>query len=457
MTLIGLFTGSAPAATASASGDKQAATGFGAAMQGVLDALAASSATVNPDGQAKAAAEPVLLETLPLVEPLPLVETLPLVEPAELAAGLFPELAVTPETAVLAEAAPVVVPVHRVEGVPAEVAFSAQDETQTVSEQAKSATTPPPLAPPLPAGTSISSAPMTASTTAAAPASGTPVPLAMPADVAPLSPAAPAVAQAARAAVAPGRTTTTITSATAPDASAQLPQAPVSTAPAASATRADHGAASSPSTVAPGIAGGIAGAEPGNGQSRSVPTATRESAQATSVQPSIPQPTAAPIAPTPQVVAPAAQVAPSGAAASATPVPFVAQLSRPIFTLTAAGAGEHVMTISVTPDTLGPVTVRAHVSADGIRVELFAPSDLGRDAIRHILPDLRRDLASSGLNANLNLSSQDQPTDSDENPRGQRFTADSQMPTEREPVERENDLSQRARLFGTTSTIDVLA
>lgn len=454
MTLIGLFTGSHPAATASASGDKQAATGFGAAMQGVLDALAASSATVNPDGQAKAAAEPV--PGAGRIQAAVLLETLPLVEPAELAAGLFPELAVTPEPAVLAEAtaaAPVVVPVHRVEGVPAEVAFSAQDETQTVSEQAKSATTPPPLAPLLPAGTSISSAPMTASTTAAAPASGTSVPLAMPADVAPLSQAAPAVAQAARAAVATGRTTTTTTSATAPDASAQLPPAPVSTAPAASATRADHGAASSPLTVAPGIAG----AEPGNGQSRSVPTATRESAQATSVQPSIPQPTAAPIAaPTPQVVAPAAPVAPSGAAASAAPVPFVAQLSRPIFTLAATGAGEHVMTINVTPDTLGPVTVRAHVSADGIRVELFAPSDLGRDAIRAILPDLRRDLAVSGMTTNLDLSSNDQPTESgDEAPRGERFASKPRTGTSGNAPE--NPEQRKPGLYETSSTIDVLA
>jgi len=90
---------------------------------------------------------------------------------------------------------------------------------------------------------------------------------------------------------------------------------------------------------------------------------------------------------------------------------FTGQLSRPIFTLAAAGPGSHTMTISVTPDTLGPVTVRAHVSPDGIRVELFAPTDLGRDAIRAILPDLRKDLAGAGVGANLDLSSQNQPSD----------------------------------------------
>nr|WP_269437268.1 flagellar hook-length control protein FliK [Arthrobacter caoxuetaonis] len=77
--------------------------------------------------------------------------------------------------------------------------------------------------------------------------------------------------------------------------------------------------------------------------------------------------------------------------------------------MNSAAAGEHVMTLSVTPENLGPVTVRAHVSADGIRVELFAPNDAGREALRTILTDLRRDLSGAGLNTSLSLSSQDQP------------------------------------------------
>ncbi len=67
------------------------------------------------------------------------------------------------------------------------------------------------------------------------------------------------------------------------------------------------------------------------------------------------------------------------------------------------------MTVHVTPDTLGPVTVRAHVGAEGVRVELFAPTDAGRDALRAILPDLRRDFSGSGLSGSLDLSSQNQP------------------------------------------------
>lgn len=114
-----------------------------------------------------------------------------------------------------------------------------------------------------------------------------------------------------------------------------------------------------------------------------------------------PQPPAAtaPVAPAP---------APAPAAHTATPT-LDTQLARPVFTLATAGRGEHVMTVHVTPDTLGPVTVRAHVGTEGVRVELFAPTDAGRDALRAILPDLRRDFSGSGLSGSLDLSSQNQP------------------------------------------------
>lgn len=126
------------------------------------------------------------------------------------------------------------------------------------------------------------------------------------------------------------------------------------------------------------------------------------------------------------------------------------------------------MTVSVTPDNLGPVTVRAHVGADGVRVELFAPNDLGRDAIRAIIPELRRDLAGAGLGGNLSLSSQNQPSadgsaaDSSAGQPGERGTergnsargtagaADSPETSHEQDVD-------RSGLFGTTSTIDVLA
>ena len=135
---------------------------------------------------------------------------------------------------------------------------------------------------------------------------------------------------------------------------------------------------------------------------------------ATQPAPAAPSPTvAAPVAaPQPPVPAAAAPTAPAAAPAPAAPhaQTLDAQLARPVFTLAAAGAGEHVMTVHVTPDTLGPVTVRAHVGGDGVRVELFAPTDAGRDALRAILPDLRRDLSGAGLSGTLDLSSQNQPS-----------------------------------------------
>ncbi len=98
------------------------------------------------------------------------------------------------------------------------------------------------------------------------------------------------------------------------------------------------------------------------------------------------------------------------------------------------------MTISVTPDNLGPVTVRAHISGENMRIELFSPSDNGREALRQLLPDLRRDLSATGANANLDLSSQGRPDAQPdagtlrENPRamdhntGRRRSADAASP-----------------------------
>jgi hypothetical protein len=122
-------------------------------------------------------------------------------------------------------------------------------------------------------------------------------------------------------------------------------------------------------------------------------------------------------------VAPMANVTPLAAPEQSTvsmptaATPLASQLAKPIFSLVGAAAGEHVMTITVSPDNLGPVTVRAHVGADGIRVEMFSPSDAAREALRLILPDLRRDLSGagqggSGLAAQLELSSESQPNDS---------------------------------------------
>jgi flagellar hook-length control protein FliK len=134
--------------------------------------------------------------------------------------------------------------------------------------------------------------------------------------------------------------------------------------------------------------------------------------------------------------------------------PLAAQVSPTLFTLAGAKAGEHVLTIKVAPDNLGPVTVRAHVTVDAVRMELFAPTDAGRDALRAILPDLRKDLAGSGLNASLDLSSENHAPGEDH----QRQRAADARPRHTDldtiaPV----DPGPRPHRASSTSTIDVLA
>ncbi|MGN0113224.1 MAG: flagellar hook-length control protein FliK, partial [Cellulosimicrobium funkei] len=94
--------------------------------------------------------------------------------------------------------------------------------------------------------------------------------------------------------------------------------------------------------------------------------------------------------------APAAVGAPAvtaPAAASHPAQPLHAQVAGPVVRLAEAGDGDHVLTLSVTPENLGPVTVRAHVAGGDLRIELYAPHDTGREALRAIVADLRRDLA----------------------------------------------------------------
>jgi flagellar hook-length control protein FliK len=79
--------------------------------------------------------------------------------------------------------------------------------------------------------------------------------------------------------------------------------------------------------------------------------------------------------------------------------------------------GDHRITVTVSPDDLGPVTVRAYIAGDTMRIELSAPTETGRDAIRHILTDLRRDLAAAAPHASLSLTTGD--TGSGSSPQGQ--------------------------------------
>ncbi|MDQ0097095.1 flagellar hook-length control protein FliK [Arthrobacter bambusae] len=120
----------------------------------------------------------------------------------------------------------------------------------------------------------------------------------------------------------------------------------------------------------------------------------------------VPQP-----ASTPQQ-APAA--APAGMATptpQADPAKLLRQVSGPLFSLAAAAPGAHVMTLKLSPEDLGPLTVRAHIDGAGVRIELFAPGEASREAVRSVLPELRRELGESGFGASLDLSDHNPPAD----------------------------------------------
>lgn len=149
----------------------------------------------------------------------------------------------------------------------------------------------------------------------------------------------------------------------------------------------------------------------------------------------------------------------SPAQATAVPADFQAQLAKPVFSLAAAGNGDHAVTVRVTPENLGPVTVRAHVSGQNMHIELFSPSDAGRDAIRQIMPELRRDLASSGMNANLDLSSRSQPDQGFTGERQSRQdTPDPYRETQRRPAPAQiATASPHVLTRGSATSLDVIA
>lgn len=78
------------------------------------------------------------------------------------------------------------------------------------------------------------------------------------------------------------------------------------------------------------------------------------------------------------------------------PAPLHRQLLGPIATLAAGPHGERTMSVNIAPEALGPITVKAVLGGEGIRMELSAPTDAGREALRAMLPELRRELAAGG-------------------------------------------------------------
>jgi flagellar hook-length control protein FliK len=85
------------------------------------------------------------------------------------------------------------------------------------------------------------------------------------------------------------------------------------------------------------------------------------------------------------------------ARADAPPPPVAGQVAPVVATLAAGPNGAHTMTLVLTPETLGPVEIRVTVQNGTIDLGLRGASEAGRAALLDALPDLRRDLESSGL------------------------------------------------------------
>ncbi|MCS5514195.1 flagellar hook-length control protein FliK [Curtobacterium flaccumfaciens pv. betae] len=283
-------------------------------------------------------------------------------------------------------------------------------------------------------------APTTASATAApqqTPASGGARQNAAGATTGTTTPAVPptgTASPAAAATIVAGATPATTTSATTAVSMATAATDPATTAPMAATAIAAPAAPAAPAatrtadgdtvTVPPGQAP-VVTAAPAAGTGSRAGHGTEQQAS-TPGDPGLPAVAPSRGGETPFVMSTTPTTAPAAATAPA-PAPLAQQLARPVFSLAQAGPGEHVVTVQVVPDSLGPVTVRAHVTAHGMHVELFAASDAGREAVRQVLPDLRRDAAGTGVSTTLDLSSQNQPQDApgrDERPAARALPGD---------------------------------
>ncbi|WP_029273793.1 flagellar hook-length control protein FliK, partial [Microbacterium sp. Cr-K20] len=144
-------------------------------------------------------------------------------------------------------------------------------------------------------------------------------------------------------------------------------------------------------------------AAPSPAVSAPVATATAASVPATADAAAPTSAVTAPAHASPPPIAPTTRAA---AAAIARPV-LLPQIAAPVVSLAQAADGDHSLTLTVSPENLGPVTVRAHISGGAIQIELHAPNELGREALRAVLADLRRDLAAAAPHASLMLSTSD--------------------------------------------------
>lgn len=171
---------------------------------------------------------------------------------------------------------------------------------------------------------------------------------------------------------------------------------PASSAAASAAAAASASLVSSASGAAASTGAGASSAVAAPADPAEAAPASASTAATAPVAQSV-QPTVAPApAPAPPI--------PSAEASANTNRAVAVQVAPVVVSIAQRPMGTHQLTMTVDPDSLGPVTVRAHISAGGeVRVELTGVTDAGRDALRGILVDLRRDLAAVMPQATLSV------------------------------------------------------
>ncbi|MGY2081460.1 flagellar hook-length control protein FliK [Modestobacter sp. SYSU DS0657] len=91
---------------------------------------------------------------------------------------------------------------------------------------------------------------------------------------------------------------------------------------------------------------------------------------------------------------------PLGAAGPTPPAaepPVAQQLGRQLAVLSNAPDGSSTMTLVITPEELGPVSIQVTVTDGSLDLTLQGGSDAGRHALTDALPELRRELEGAGL------------------------------------------------------------
>ncbi|OMQ14566.1 hypothetical protein A7K94_0215725, partial [Modestobacter sp. VKM Ac-2676] len=87
----------------------------------------------------------------------------------------------------------------------------------------------------------------------------------------------------------------------------------------------------------------------------------------------------------------------AGTVAPAAEPPVAQQLGRQLAVLNNAPDGSSTMTLVITPDELGPVSIQVTVTDGSLDLVLQGGSDAGRHALTDALPELRRELEAAGL------------------------------------------------------------